>query len=135
MPKVLTARGLDGLVAIHEEGADINNPLNNLSNIYFHSALQYLPLAYSRDVTVRTGGKGLHVLFSHGMDKIPMILGVRTDNGDVVGGSTIIHSTNKNFTSFSLLVDRTNVCFWALGLGSLVSWNIPVRVYVFDVGL
>lgn len=52
MSKRLFARGSDGLVAIVEGGNDayINDPINNLSNVLFHSNFNYM-----RIVGVYTG--------------------------------------------------------------------------------
>ncbi len=136
MPKVFTARGLDGLVAIHEPDADISNPVGNLEKIYFHSNLQYLSFAFYQDVVLNLAYNGTtfnntrHTLFAHGQGRPVMCLAVR-DNGDVVAGSMVLRSSNGNVSFGAISSDNNNVYFRAV-LRSFGSMTLRMRVYVFD---
>lgn len=134
MPKVFTARGSDGLVAIHEPDADLNNPAQNPGKIYFHSHLNYLSLAYERDVVINTANKGVFTLFAHGMGRPVMFLAIRQDNQDVIGGTCIVTSVNQQITGITISSNSTNVMVRIQGSGSspTSNLNIPVKIYIFD---
>lgn len=136
MAKTFTARGSDGLVAIHEPNADLNNPVGNLHNIYFHSGLQYLSFAYSRDVSINLNHSGsafvrpVYTLFAHGMGRPVMCMAVR-DNGDVMAGSMILRSSNGNASFATVSSDNTYIYLRAI-LRSFGSMNLNLKIYVFD---
>lgn len=136
MAKTFTARGTDGLVAIHEPDANLDTPVGNLEKIYFHSGLQYLSFSYYRDVSVELNHsgsgfyRGYSTLFEHGMGRPVMCLAVR-DNGDVVAGTLVLSSSNANVSFGAISSDDTNVYF-RYALRAFGSMTLNLRVYVFD---
>lgn len=131
MAKVLTARGSDGLVAIHEPDADIENPVGNLNKIYFHSGLNYLSINFYKDVVINTATSGNFPLFAHGKNRPVMFLPIRTDTQDVMGGTCVIASGNQTATCITFNSDNLNINYRIHG-SRPVSRNVPIRVYVFD---
>ena len=93
MAKTLTARGSDGMVAIHEPGANLDNPLSNLNNIYFHSGLDYLQVVQTHTFLLTlpysSGANTLHHLLDHGLGYRPMVLASFGD-GSPFSGSHIV---------------------------------------------
>ena len=153
MAKTLTARGSDGMVAIHEPGANLDNPLSNLNNIYFHSDLDYLRVVQSHTLLVNlAAGPGGGALFSrfarlvtHGLGYVPMVLAT-FGSGDPFPGTKVIQ-TGSSIGSSSMLTYRTiSLCAdagsvylhdsgydpvyvfpaWAAWMTILVLWNPSV---------
>lgn len=136
MSKVLTARSTDGLVAIHEPGADLDNPLSNLENIYFHSNLDYLTAIKMETVTVNIpaigfNGKGMLNLFSHPLGRPAILMARRTDTGEAVTGTTVVWSGNyiRNWNAITLGSDAHNVYAYYFGFQSpAVSLQVEIVV-------
>jgi hypothetical protein len=138
MPKVLTARGSDGLAAIHEPGADLENPLGNIKNIYFHSNLDYLTVNRIINTTVRVpafsrGTVGLINLFAHGMGRPCLLMARRSDTGENLGGSCLVYygGSVSYFTQISVCADSVNVYAYYGGL-YCPGVSIPVEIAVLD---
>lgn len=142
MPKTLTARGADGLVAIHEPGADLNNPLSNLGNIYFHSALDYLNIVAVVNVNlalpaygsgaIMNGMTQLHNIYSHGMGRSCLVLGRRKDTQEALTGSSPV-STSSSGANGKIAVgsDATNVYIVFSG-NYCWAQTIPLEILVFN---
>lgn len=131
MAKVLTARGTDGLVAIHEPDANIENPIGNLNKIYFHSGLNYLSINFYKDVNLNTATAGNFPLFAHGKNRPVMFLPIRMDTQDVMGGTCVIASANQTATCITFNSDNLNINARIHGARP-VNRNVPIRIYVFD---
>lgn len=136
MAKTLTARGTDGVVAIHEPGADLNNPLSNLQNIYFHSALDYLNVVRVVNATVdlpavSSGITTLYNLFSHGMGRPCLLIARRTDTGQTLLGSTPVASSGSSFGVIAMCADSANVMLVFAG-NYCYAQSIPLEIFVLD---
>lgn len=142
MAKTFTARGADGLVAIHEPGADLDNPLSNLQNIYFHSGLDYLNIVavVNINLTLPAYGNGaimngmtqLHNIYSHGMGRACLVLGRRKDTQEALTGSSPV-STSASGANGKIAVgsDATNVYIVFSG-NYCWAQTIPLEILVFD---
>lgn len=97
MAKQLIARGSDGLVSIHAEGADYENPLSNLPDIYFNSTFDYIygVKVFSGTITTTARSSGsstpvygdvMHNLGFHEQTFVPIVAGYRVSPGDLRGG-------------------------------------------------
>lgn len=135
MPKVLTARGSDGLVAIHEPGADLNNPMSNVENIYFHSALDYLTVVRTVNTTVTvpaiTIGKGFITLFQHGMGRPCLLMARRTDTNEAICGTSLAWTGGhvQYWASIAICADDVNVYAYYMAMQN-ASVTIPVEIAV-----
>lgn len=117
MPKTFYARGTDGLVSIHEQGADFENPLSNLDKIYFNSQLDYLQIVqiFSGTLSLGTRANGtisdqMYTLGPHGLGYAPMVLGVRKDNGQYFCGDMLIFAGGRSsFRSLTAGSDTTYI--------------------------
>ena len=93
MAKTLTARGSDGRVAIHNPGANLDNPISDLGNIFFHSGLDYLTIVQTHNFTANfpaVGGNTFNTLMPvgyHGLGYVPMVFGRRLDTGKPIVGT------------------------------------------------
>lgn len=90
MAKRLLADGPSGTVAIYEvpslnstDNAPFSDPLNNLSRVHFHSALDYISVLYTVSsalylppCAVNTRRNVTHTLFAHGLNYQPLVFGV-----------------------------------------------------------
>jgi len=143
--KQLFARGSDGLVSIHDEGANYTSPLTNLDKIYFHSSLDYLRVAYMVDVNLSISAYsvdafadtvGYATVVSHGLGYAPMMFGVRTDNKQPVTGSTVIWSSgNASVVTMQMAVDSTYIylrVYATLRQYASPAMTIPVRIWLFS---
>ena len=106
MAKTLSARGSDGRVAIHEPGANLDNPLSNLHNIHFHSDLDYLRVGqvWNGTLSIPAGaGPGrlesqfVHIT-NHGLGYKPMVLG-SFGAGGAIPGTRVIQTGSLGGTS------------------------------------
>lgn len=131
MPKVLTARGSDGLVAIHEPDANLDTPVGNLNKIYFHSALNYLSINFYRDVVIDAATQGVTALFAHGKSRPVMFLPIRLDTNDPMGGTCVIRAANRLYQCITFYSDNTNICVRGHG-NDTRSTPLTIRVYIFD---
>ena len=137
MAKTLTARGTDGLVSIHEAGANIDDPTSNLEKIYFHSHLDYLSILSVHGVTVRSNQFGLTELFSHNLGRPAMYIAVNRITGDILGGTTVLYSAARYLSAFHLASDNNKI--YASFFGSkppdgTISLNVtlPLRIYILE---
>lgn len=142
MPKTLTARGADGLVAIHEPEADLNYPLSNLEKIYFHSGLDYLNIVavVNVNLTLPAYGNGaimngmtqLHNIYYHGMGRACLVLGRRKDTQEALTGSSPV-STSSSGANGKIAVgsDASNVYIVFSG-NYCWAQTIPIEILVFN---
>lgn len=146
MAKTLLARGSDGLVSIHEIGADYNNPLSNLGNIYFSSALSYLYIVQqvvgsrtlpTRAVSPGSGFGSLHFLANHGLGYTPMLMGtlyVEGVGGSICGTMLVNAESGDGFQSLTLCADSSAVYLFESGFspsGSYPARGISYNINVF----
>lgn len=149
MTKRLTANGTTGLVAIAEPAADINNPLENLQNIYFHSALSYLSI-----VSVISGllslpqrtangsdassayGSTIYNLGAHELGYRPLLFGVNTLTGQSLVGETIIQADGlASIRTLTIGADESFVYAREIFLNKDVTFSatsISYGVFVFS---
>lgn len=137
MAKTLTARGSDGLVAIHEAGANIDDPVSNLEKIYFHSHLDYLSILSMHEVTVRSSHFGLTELFSHNLGRPVMFIAVNKLTGDILGGTTVLYSTARYVSAFNLASDNNKIYASFFGVrppdGKIsLDVTLPLRIYILE---
>lgn len=142
MPKVFTARGSDGVVVIHEPGADIGNPLSNIDNIYFHSSLDYLNIVSVANVnlwlpqygngSMMNGITQFHTVLSHGMGRPCLVIARRKDTQEALTGSTPV-STSGSGANGKIAVgsDATNVYIVFSG-NYCYAQTIPLEIIIFD---
>jgi hypothetical protein len=123
MTKKLFANGNNGVVSISEEDADINNPLNNINKIYFHSALDYLFIVQVFNGTInlpqRTAdgsdvssayGSTIYNLGNHNLDYKPLLFGYVTANEQPVAGDTFAFAGgNASLRTVTLGADENTV--------------------------
>lgn len=137
MPKVLTVRGSDGLVAIHEPSADLANPMSNVENIYFHSALDYLTVvktvSISATVPAIRAGKGFLTLFQHGMGRPCLLMARRSDTGEAICGTTLVWTGGhvQYWAAISICSDDVNVYAYYMALQN-ASVTIPLEIAVLS---
>ena len=143
MAKTLYARGSDGLVSIHEAGADPDNPMGNLGTTYFNSMLDYMGVAKIMSGTLviparGTGSntEGIYNLGAHGLSYIPMVFGVRTDNRQPLTGDMVIFSGgNASYSAVALGADGVHVyarefCFMPDAGSPEIA--IPYKIFCFN---
>lgn len=149
MPKRLTAIGTTGLVAIAEPVANLNSPLNNLQNIYFHSALDYMFI-----VSVITGtlnlparnadgsdfssayGSTTYTIGTHGRGYVPLLFGTNTSTGQSLVGETPIQAGGSaSIRTITIGADANSIFAREIFLNKDVSFgavSVPFRIFVFD---
>lgn len=136
MPKVLTARGSDGVVAIHEPGANIDSPLSNIGNIYFHSSLDYLTVNHVINTTIYvppfTGGTvGFIAVAAHGMGRPCLLMARRTDTGQAIAGDCLVHVGGglSNWCTIAACANASYIYFYYAGL-RCPGVYVPVEIAV-----
>lgn len=74
--------GDTGLVSIHDEGANIGDPMSDLGRIYFHSDLDYLQILQTHTGTLSLPSVGSYNLYyqvytlgAHNLGVAPVIIG------------------------------------------------------------
>lgn len=149
MSKVLTAYGTTGKISIHEPGADLDNPLNNLGNIYFHSDLDYLSInsiisgtlnlptrTYSNSDASSAYGSTIYNIYSHGLGYSPLVFATRADSLQPIAGDTLIQEGGTcNLRSLLVGADNTNIYIRELYLNkdtTFPSLSLPYNIYIFN---
>ena len=148
MPKRLTGRGTDGLVAIAEPWANLDAPLSNLGNIYFHSALEYLYIvsvfsgtlslpervANGRDVSSAYGST-IYNLGAHGLGYNPLLFGRITSTGQSLVGETLIQAAGlASLRTITIGADASNVYAREIFLNKDVTFpplNLTYEIFIF----
>jgi hypothetical protein len=136
MAKKLFANGQTGLVAISEPIADINAPLSNLQNIYFHSALDYLfvrqiisgsitlPFRQFSGADVSSAyGAAIYNLGSHGLGYTPLVFGYLSDRRSLVGETFVQANGTVNIRTVQIGADSQFVYLREIFLNKTVSFN------------
>jgi len=149
MSKVLTAYGTNGKVAIHEPSANLDDPISNLSNIYFHSDLDYLsitkivngilslPIRYaSYSESSSAYGSTVYSIYQHSLGYTPLIVGVRQDSKQPIVGDTLIQQGGAcNLRSILIGSDNNYLYIRELYLNkdrTFSSIDIPYTIYIFN---
>lgn len=147
MAKQFYANGNTGVVAVAEAGADLSNPLNNLQNIYFHSALNYLYVTQvitgSFTVPQRDAngsdqssayGSTIYNISAHNLGYRPMILGYFSNNGQPIAGDCVLNAGGTaSFRTITLGADSTYVYARELFLNKDVTFGAITLNYVIFV--
>jgi len=149
MSKVLTAYGSNGKVAIHEPYADLDNPLSDLANIYFHSDLDYLsivgvvsgtlslPTRYASSSDVSSAyGSTIYNIHTHNLGYTPLVVGSKRDSKQPIVGDTLIQQGGTcNLRSILIGADNNYIYVRELYLNkdtTFSSINIPYTIYIFN---
>lgn len=149
MSKVLFANGNTGLVSIHNGNADINNPLNNLNNIFFHSNLNYLSI-----VSVISGsiwlpqrvsnasyhsaayGSTTYNLGSHNLGYTPLVFGINPNNGQSLVGDVVIQAAGQcSIRTLTIGADNHNIFMREIFLNKDVTFSglsLGYTLYIFN---
>ncbi|WCD44165.1 hypothetical protein Lumi_026 [Xylophilus phage Lumi] len=140
MSKRLIARGSDGLVSIHETGANFEDPWSNIGNIYFDSRLDYLwvnnILQGGYTFPSRNGaGTAFTNIGYHGLGYSPMIVGYTEGpsySGPVMGTTYLDGDSWDGVHQYCFCADAANVYLydsWYSPTGS----GFPARGIAFDL--
>lgn len=136
MPKILTAQGIEGIVAIHEPGANLANPLSDIRSIYFHSSLDYLTVNHIIQTSIYVppfvgGTVGFINLGPHGMGRACLLMSRRTDTGQAIAGDCLVHVGGglSNWCTIAACADATNIYFYYAGL-RCPGVTVPVEIAV-----
>lgn len=148
MPKRLTGRGTDGLVAIAEPTANLDAPLSNLGNIYFHSALEYLYIvsvfsgtlslpqrvANGSDVSSAYGST-IYNLGAHGLGYNPLLFGRITSTGQPLVGETPIQAAGlASLRTITIGADASNIYAREIFLNKDVTFSplsLTYEIFIF----
>lgn len=148
MPKRLTGRGADGLVAIAEPWANLDAPLSDLGNIYFHSALEYLYIvsvfygtlnlpervANGSDVSSAYGST-IYNLGAHGLGYNPLLFGRITSTGQSLVGETPIQAGGlASLRTITIGADASNVYAREIFLNKDVTFSslsLTYEIFIF----
>jgi hypothetical protein len=132
-----------------------NDPLNHLSDLYFHSALRYPKVISQRTVSVsfptigsNNNREHTYTLFAHGRSGVPWIRGRATLDGALlnIAGHVPIQASQTQFwfgrprnvfpRFIALGCDATNVVLHEFALcakgSSLPAMSLSVTVFVMD---
>ena len=149
MSKVLTAYSSSGRVAIHEPTANLNNPFDNLDQIYFHSDLDYLSIisivngtinlpirnANSSDASSAYGST-IYNVYAHNLGYTPLVVGSRRDSKQPIVGDTLVQQGGTcNLRSILLGADNTYIYIRELFLNKDTTFgaiSIPYSIYIFN---
>ena len=149
MTKRLTAIGSTGLVAIAEPTANLDAPLSNLQNIYFHSALNYMFIVSVISGTLILPGREasgadassaygstIYTLGTHNLGYVPLLFGTNTSTGQSLVGETPIQAAGlASIRTITIGADENNVFAREIFLNKDVSFgstSIPFRIFIFD---
>jgi hypothetical protein len=149
MSVVLTAEGNSGIVAIHTPNADILNPASNLSNILFHSDLDYLSINTvvngSLSLPRRTAnssdsssayGSTTYTLYAHGLGFTPIVIGRNRNSKQPIVGDTMFQSAGTcNLRSFILGADSSYIYLREIYLNkdtSFGAFTLTYSLYLFN---
>jgi hypothetical protein len=137
MAKRLFANGVTGLVAIAEPNANLTNPLGNLQNIYFHSALDYLFVRQTITGTINLPfrqfngsdassafGSTVYNLGEHNLGYTPLVFGYFTTTGQSLVGETILQADGTaNVRTLMLGADNVNLYAREIFVNKTISFN------------
>lgn len=137
MAKRLFANGVTGLMAIAEPNANLESPLTNLQNIYFHSALDYLfvrqtitgsinlPFRQFSGADVSSAfGSTVYNLGAHNLGYTPLVFGYFTATGQSLVGETILQGAGTaNLRTLMLGADNVNLYAREIFVNKTISFN------------
>lgn len=148
MSKVLYANGNDGRVAIMEASGDINNPLGNLGNMYFHSALDYLYIRSvlsgsislpQRDASGSDAssayGSTTYNLGYHGLGFKPMVFGYLSNAQPIVGDCFVNAGGSASIRTVTIGADENYIYAREIFLNKDVTfsaYSFSYTVFVFN---
>lgn len=149
MSKILTAYGTTGKVAIHEPVADLSNPLSSLSNIYFHSDLDYLSIntiisgtlslptrSYSGSDASSSYGSTIYTIYNHSLGYVPLVFATKRDSLQPIVGDTLIQQGGTcNLRSILIGADSVYIYIRELFLNKDTTFSaisIPYSIFIFN---
>lgn len=144
MPKTFMARGTDGLVSIHEKGANYSDPFNNLDKIYFHSNLDYLRVAaiyYASFFLDEDKDDGeVRVVATHNLGYRPLLIVKNLNSNRTVYGADPVINEHKGFSMFSFCSDETKIYCkhtrlrydYSSNNGDIGSYTANIKVFALE---
>lgn len=147
--KRLYADGNTGLVAITNEGVNVNDPFNNLPNIYFHSSLNYIYVTKIINTSITLPFRGanssdassaygsvVYNIGSHNSGYVPLVLAVNLNNNVPITGDQLVQSgSTASLRSVAIGADASSIFLRELYLNKNVSFGsitLNIRIYVFN---
>jgi len=142
--KVLSANGNTGRVTISNPGANLNDPMSDLANVFFHSDLEYIPvhkvINSSVSLPTRSGMAAKYQTTNHGAHGLPYspIAFAVASNGLFVGGDMFLQyeTESGSFRSVRVGCDNnyvyTDEWTWTLNR-TLPGLTLGLTIYVLAI--